>query len=112
MILRSRKAVAALFFESVALQVVRIFEIADRETRTWMGGFIRPLEAQINSYQEQSYSRVEGMGRIQVAEGDLLARLEELKSLAAHLAAQREQHEEHQQRIMALLETERAPSLA
>jgi hypothetical protein len=110
MILRSRKAVAALFFESVALQVVRIFEIADRETRTWMGGFIRPLEAQINTYQEQSYSRVEGMGRIQVAEGDLLARLEELKSLAAHLAAQREQHEEHQQRIMALLQTERAPS--
>jgi hypothetical protein len=106
MFLKSRKSLGALFFETVALQVVRIFEIADRETRAWMGGFIRPLEAQINSYQEQSYSRVEGMGRIQVAETDLIARLEELKSLAAHLARQREEHEEHQQRIMALLETE------
>ncbi len=112
MFLRSRSALGALFFETVALQVVRIFEIADRETRAWMGGFIRPLEAQINAYQEQSYSRVEGMGRIQVAEGDLLARLEELKSLAANLAEQREQHEEHQQRLMALLEIERTPSSA
>ena len=112
MFLKSRKSLGALFFETVALQVVRIFEIADRETRAWMGGFIRPLEAQINSYQEQSYSRVEGMGRIQVAETDLIARLDELKSLAARLAAQRDEHEEHQQRIMALLEIERLPSLA
>jgi len=112
MILRSRKALGTLFFDSVALQVVRIFEIADRETRAWMGGFIRPLEAQINAYQEQSYSRVEGMGRIQVAEGDLLARLEELRKLAAHLKMQREQHQEHEERILALLETQRSASLA
>ncbi len=112
MFLKSRKSLGGLFFETVALQVVRIFEIADREVRAWMGGFIRPLEAQINSYQEQSYSRVEGMGRIQVAETDLIARLDELKKLAAHLAAQREEHEEHQKRIMALLEVERSASLA
>ncbi len=112
MFLKSRKSLGSLFFETVALQVVRIFEIADREVRAWMGGFIRPLEAQINTYQEQSYSRVEGMGRIQVAESDLIARLDELKSLAAHLAAEREEHEEHQQRILALLEVERTASLA
>jgi hypothetical protein len=112
MFLKSRKSLGALFFETVALQVVRIFEIADREVRAWMGGFIRPLEAQINSYQEQSYSRVEGMGRIQVAETDLIARLDELRKLANHLAAQREEHEEHQKRMMSLLEVERSPSLA
>ena len=112
MFLKSRKALGALFFDSVATQVVRIFEIADRETRAWMGGFIRPLEAQINAYQEQSYSRVEGMGRIQVAESDLNAKLDELKALVAHLNRQREEHQEHEQRIMALLAVERTPSLA
>ena len=32
---------------TVALKVVHIFEIADREVRAWMNGFIRPLEAQL-----------------------------------------------------------------
>ena len=89
-----------------------MFEIADREARAWMGGFIRPLEAQINAYQEQSNARIEGMGRIQNAETDLIAKLEELRRIAADVAAQREQLEAHQRRLMALLEVEREPSLA
>ena len=111
-LLRSRGSLGALFFDSVALQVVRIFEIADRETRAWMGGFIRPLEAQINAFQEQSYSRIEGMGRIQTAEGDLLAKLEELKQLAGHMSEQERQHRAHEERILGLLEVERTASLA
>jgi GTP-binding protein EngB required for normal cell division len=112
MFLRSRKALGTLFFDSVAMKVIHVFEIADRETRTWMGGFIRPLEAQINAYQDQSNSRIEGMGRIQNAEVDLLAKLDELKQLAAKVAAQRDQWEAHQKRLMALLDVERQPSLA
>jgi hypothetical protein len=112
LLLRSRKSVGALFFDTVALKVIHVFEIADRETRAWMGGFIRPLEAQINAYQEQSNTRIEGMGRIQNAETDLIAKLEELNRLVADVAAQREQWEAHQQRLLALLEVEREPSLA
>ena len=110
--LRSRKALGTLFFDSVAMKVIHVFEIADRETRTWMGGFIRPLEAQINAYQDQSNSRIEGMGRIQNAEVDLIEKLGELKQLAAHLAAQRDQWEAHQKRFVALLDVERQASLA
>jgi hypothetical protein len=109
--LKSRKALGTLFFDSVALKVVHVFEIASRETRAWMGGFIRPLEAQINAYQEQSNARIEGMGRIQNAEVDLIAKLEEMKRLAADVSAQREQWEAHQQHLLALLEA-REPSLA
>jgi len=97
---------------ALAFDVAAHFEIADRETRTWMAGFIRPLEAQINAYQEQSNTRIEGMGRIQDAEGDLIARVEELRRLAADVEAQREQWDAHHKRVMALLEVERAPSLA
>ncbi|HEY5000131.1 MAG TPA: hypothetical protein VII36_13340, partial [Usitatibacter sp.] len=110
--LRSRKALGTLFFDTVALQVTHVFEIADRETRAWLGGFIRPLEAQINAYQDQSNSRIEGMGRIQNAEVDLLDKLEEMQRLSAEVAAQREQCDAHQRRLLALLEVEREPSLA
>ncbi len=109
--LKSRGALGTIFFDTVALKVVYVFEIAARETRAWMGGFIRPLEAQINAYQEQSNARIEGMGRIQNAEVDLLSKLEEMRKLAADVSAQREQWEAHQQHLLALLEA-REPSLA
>jgi hypothetical protein len=112
LLLRSRKALGTLFFDTVALQVIHIFEIADRETRAWLAGFIRPLESQISAYQDQSNARIEGMGRIQNAEVDLLDKLEELRRLAADVGAQREQCEAHQQRLMALLDVGREPSLA
>jgi hypothetical protein len=80
---RGRKTLAALFFDTVATQVIRVFEIADREVRTWMNGFIRPLEAQLSAFQEQTNARIEGMGRIQNAETDLVARLDELQALLA-----------------------------
>ena len=109
--LKSRNALGTIFFDTVALKVVHVFEIASRETRAWMSGFIRPLEVQINAYQEQSNARIEGMGRIQNAEVDLLSKLEELKRLASDVAAQREQCEAHQQRLLALLDAHE-PSLA
>ena len=112
MFLKSRKTLGTLFFDTVATQVIRIFEIADRETRAWMGGFVRPLEAQLASYQEQSYSRIEGMGRIQTAETDLLARLEQLRKLAATMAHQLEEHEAHEKRILGLLNVSRDTTLA
>jgi hypothetical protein len=110
--LKSRKSLGTLFFDTVGLKVINIFEIADRETKAWMNGFIRPLEAQINSYQEQSNNRIEGMGRIQMADTDLVGRMEELASLIAELSAQRDQLDAHQARIAAILEIEREPSLA
>jgi dynamin family protein len=102
--MRSRKSLGTLFFDTVALKVINVFEIADRETRAWMGGFVRPLEAQMNAYQEQSNARIEGMGRIQNAEVDLISRLEEVKRLAADLAAQKDELDAHTRRIMSLLD--------
>jgi len=110
--LKSRKSLGALFFDTVGLKVINIFEIADRETRAWMAGFIRPLEAQINTYQEQSNTRIEGMGRIQMADTELAARMEELRKLVADLSAQKELLDSHQARVAAILDIEREHSLA
>jgi len=100
---RGRKTLGTLFFDTVALKVIHIFEIADREVRTWLNGFIRPLDAQLNACQEQSNSRIEGMGRIQNAETDLVQRLEELQALTREVAEQQREMEAHQARILALL---------
>jgi hypothetical protein len=112
LVLHRRKTLGALFFDTLALQVVRVFEIADREVRAWMNGFVRPLEAQVNALQEQANARIEGMGRIQNAEGDLVARMEELAKMVSDVAAQRDQLEAHYQRIAALVEQEPERSLA
>ena len=95
----------ALFFDTVALKVVHVFEIADREVRTWMNGFIRPLEARLNAFQEQANGRIEGMGRIQGAETDLVARTEQLRQLAAEVAAQLREWELHHAHLTALVES-------
>ena len=109
---RGRKTLGGLFFDTVALKVVHIFEIADREVRAWMGSFIRPLDAQLNAFQEQTNARIEGMGRIQNAETDLVVRLGELEALVAEVEAQRAQWEAHQERLKNLLAVAREHSLA
>jgi hypothetical protein len=78
---RGRSTLGSLFFDTVALKVIYVFEIADREVRAWMASFIRPLDAQLISFQEQTNARIEGMGRIQNAETDLVVRLGELQAL-------------------------------
>ncbi len=106
---KRRSTLGALFFDSIALNVVRIFEIAERESRSWMVGFIRPLEAHLAGFQGNANTRIEGMGRIRNAEVDLLERLEELKGLAEEVAGQLRQGEEHQAKLMELLNEAPAP---
>ena len=102
LILHGRRTLAGLFFDTVVQQMVHVFEIADRETRTWMNAFVRPLESQVNSFQENANSRIEGMGRIQNAETDLVERMQELEGIAAEVSAQRERLEAFAERLQAL----------
>jgi hypothetical protein len=104
---RRRSTLSSLFFDSVVLKVVHVFEIADREVRTWLNGFIRPLDAQLTAFQEQSNARIEGIGRIQNAETDLVARLGELKALTADVESHLEEWKAHHERLTAKLEVER-----
>jgi hypothetical protein len=103
LLMRGRRTLGALFFDTVALKAIHVFEIADREVRTWMNAFIRPLEAQVNAFQTQANSRIEGMARIRNAESDLAGRLGELGAFLRQSDAQRREWEAHQQRLGKLL---------
>ena len=109
---RRRSTLGALFFDTIALKVVHVFEIGDREVRTWMNGFIRPLDARLAQFQEQANGRIEGMGRIQNAETDLVARVDELRALVRETQKQLEDWRGHYERLEELLEASREPSLA
>jgi hypothetical protein len=100
---RGRGALAGLFFDTVALQVIHVFEIADREVRSWMNAFIRPLEAQVVAFQEQSNSRIEGMARIRDAESGLVERIEDLNRFLRECHSLAAEWEEHDQRLAQLL---------
>lgn len=102
-LLRPHTALAQLFFDSIAMKAVHVFEIADREARAWIGAFIRPLEAEVSVRQERTNSRLEGIGRMQDAEGDLVRRLEDVRGLVRELAAMRDELEAHAARLERLL---------
>ena len=109
---RRRSTLGTLFFDTIALKVVHIFEIGDREVRTWMNGFIRPLDARLLHFQEQANGRIEGMGRIQNAETSLVARLDELRALVREVQGQLEEWRAHYERVGELVDASREPSLA
>jgi len=106
MLLRRKKTVGALFFDSIALKVIHIFDIADREVRAWMSAFLRPLELRVAAFQEQSASRAEGIARIRDAEIDLDERLKELGEFRDATRAQQEQWTQFNLRLELLLEIE------
>jgi hypothetical protein len=109
---RGRGALSALFFDTIALKTIHVFEIADREVRTWMNAFIRPLEAQVNAFQEQANSRIEGMARIRDAESGLLERIEDLNGFLERSDQLMREWEAHDERLHGLLEVGRPASLA
>ena len=112
LLMQGRKTLGTRFHESVASQVIHVFHIADREVNTWMLGFIRPLEAQLNDRQEKTNARIEGMGRLQAAEAGLLARLDELDAYVREMRTLRQQCDAHEKRLNALLAVENELSLA
>ena len=68
------------FFETVAVQARRTFEVANRDVDVWLRAVMSPLETQIREYQLQLKRRLESVKRIYQATGTLDTRLEELQA--------------------------------
>ncbi|HRA22535.1 MAG TPA: hypothetical protein PLK52_03195, partial [Usitatibacteraceae bacterium] len=109
LLMRGRRTLAGLFFDTVALGAIHVFEIADREVRTWMNSFIRPLEAQVGAFQEQANARIEGMARIRDAESGLLERVGGLQQFLSDCERLGREWEAHDGRIARLLAEAASP---
>lgn len=67
------------FFETVAVQARRIFEVVNRDVEQWLRAVMAPLEIQVREYQLQLKRRLESAKRIHQATDTLENRVEELK---------------------------------
>jgi prefoldin subunit 5 len=76
------------FFETVALQVRKIFEQANREVDHWLRAVMAPLETQVREYQLHLKRRLESVKRIHQATDTLDERLKELTHMRSALEDQ------------------------
>lgn len=75
------------FFETVALQARRTFELANRDVEQWLRAVMSPLETQVREYQLQLKRRLDSVKRIHQATDTLEDRVEELRQAEAGVQA-------------------------
>ena len=71
------------FFDTVAVQARRTFEVANRDVEQWLRAVMSPLETQVREYQLQLKRRLESVKRIHQATDTLEDRVDELKQAEA-----------------------------
>ncbi len=83
-----KRVLTQKFFETVAVQARRTFEVANRDVEHWLRAVMAPLETQVREYQLQLKRRLESIKRIHQATDTLEDRVDELKQLEAALLVQ------------------------
>ncbi|WP_041656782.1 dynamin family protein [Azoarcus sp. KH32C] len=96
-----KHALTQKFFETVAVEARRTFEMANRDVEQWLRAVMSPLETQVREYQLQLKRRLESVkrihqatdtleervGELQQAESAMLTQLDELAGLEASIRA-------------------------
>ena len=90
MLTLDKSHLTAQFFEALASKVVEVFEIANRETETWLKALIAPMETQVREHQTQLKRRLESVSRIHAATQTLDERIQELEASSNTVADQLE----------------------
>ncbi|MCX9155563.1 dynamin family protein [Niveibacterium sp. 24ML] len=78
MVLHRKGTVTQRFFDTIALEARRTFEMANRDVDQWLRAVMSPLETQVREYQIQLKRRLESVKRIHEATGTLEERIAEL----------------------------------
>jgi predicted GTPase len=75
---RDKQTLTQQFFETVASQLRRIFDHANRDAELWLRALMSPLEGHVREVQRQLKHRLDGVRRIHDAAENLEDRIEEL----------------------------------
>ncbi|MCB1887943.1 MAG: dynamin family protein [Rhodocyclaceae bacterium] len=67
------------FFETIAIQARKTFEVANRDVENWLRAVMSPLETQVREYQLQLKRRLDSVKRIHQATDTLEDRIVELQ---------------------------------
>lgn len=90
MLTNEKLALMQKFFETLATQVKRCYEYANREVDVWLRAIMAPLETQVREHQLQLRRRLESIRRIHQATDTLEQRIEELAPIERALREQLE----------------------
>ena len=79
------------FFETIASQIHKVFQYANRESELWLKALIAPLETQIREHQQMLKRRLDSIRKIHDSTESLVDRVRELEQHAAGVKLQIEQ---------------------
>ncbi|MDP5241155.1 dynamin family protein [Uliginosibacterium sp. 31-16] len=91
MVTHTKGTLTQRFFETVALEARKTFEIANRDVEQWLRVVMSPLETQVREYQLQLKRRLESVKRVHEATGTLEERIKELLQAEGALLRQVEE---------------------
>ena len=111
MLTLKQSSITARFFETLAREVVGVFEFANRETEAWLKALIAPMETQVREHKSQLKRRIESVSRIHAATETLDERIQELETLNEGVADQLNDLARYNQQVMGALNATAAPSI-
>ena len=85
MVSKAKFTLMKRFFETIAIRVKHVFDIANRDLDSWLKAVMAPLETQVREHHLQLRRRLESVKRIHRASDELEERIAELEQ--AELAA-------------------------
>jgi DNA repair exonuclease SbcCD ATPase subunit len=106
-----KRTLTQQFFETVVLQIRKIFDHANRDTDYWLRAQMSPLENQVREVQRQLKHRLESVRRIHEAAESLEDRIEEVDNAKALLDARLNELEELEVGLLAALRPPRQAPL-
>jgi len=88
MVSKAKFTLMKRFFETIAIRVKHVYDIANRDLESWLKAVMAPLETQVREHHMQLRRRLESVKRIHRASDELEERLAELEQAEAGIRAQ------------------------
>jgi len=88
MVSKAKFTLMKRFFETVAIRVKHVYDIANRDLESWLKAVMSPLESQVREHHLQLRRRLDSVKRIHRASDELEERVAELEQAEAGVRAQ------------------------
>ena len=87
MVSKAKFTLMKRFFETIAIRVKHVYDIANRDLESWLKAVMAPLETQVREHHLQLRRRLESVKRIHRASDELEDRIAELEHAEAGIAS-------------------------
>ena len=104
MVSKAKFTLMKRFFETIAIRVKHVYDIANRDLEGWLKAVMAPLETQVREHHMQLRRRLESVKRIHRASDELEERIAELEQAEAGVRAQNDAHTRKIAAIDAVIE--------